>query len=251
MKFLSCLIFLLLSVSCGKSNSRAGFPIEDYTPLYDATEGVSLDKLYLVRFSPIPQPGTPSLLTGTGVITLNKGKVFADIELKNVSPHTRFIHNVYRGNRCPLLEDDANLDGHIDAMEMRAITGPVFYPLLVNDLGETSDGIGDYTFTMEESYDKTIGFEGNVVMILGAPDTADLPESVRGRWDRLPHEVLPVACGILKRVTEIPEESSEPVPSETQPERGDAREEGNPSESDEDRSWYERVIDWWRSVWGD
>lgn len=146
--------------------------------------------------------------------------------------HTQRIHV---GTACPTLEQDANGDGIIDINEAMDFVGPVLIPLdgdlSTQDRGSSvypvSDIYGNYwwedvvtfdrfladlrdqDFDLEDDIvklgeDKSFDLEGRVVLIHGVKAETLLPSTVTTRGRLANHQTVPVACGILKRVTEIP-----------------------------------------------
>ena len=148
--------------------------------------------------------------------------------------HTQSVHI---GSRCPTKSDDLNLDGFIDAEEGAKVYKEILIPLdddlnsqwMGGGIYPLADAFGNYSYTQVAAYDKMIKdlqeedinltddlvklgpnksmtAIGKVVMIFGVPNTTDLPETVAGRGRLSKFEALPIACGVIKKISHVPGE---------------------------------------------
>lgn len=144
------------------------------------------------------------------------------------------IHEQYVriGERCPTLDDDLNQDGFIDAIEGEAVYGKVFIPLdgdVTTQAGHDgefplSDQYGNYLYErvanfsefmkdlrgpLDENYiklkpEELFTMDGKVVVIHGIEEGVTLPPTVKASSGRTSHQILPIACGLIRKVIEIP-----------------------------------------------
>ena len=284
-------VLLLLSFvsSCGKSNSNAGLPEVKQKVL--PVNGENINGLYMAKFFTI-NPGVNGTLPGSATLQRQDDKFYAYIRLFGGGPNVWHQQNVHVGSRCPNAGDDLNSDGYIDIDEGNKVWGKVLLPLDSNIASQAAgknvfpiaDATGTYFYERVTSFDRMfvdlktvdkdlddniaklspeqgLDFEGKVVVIHGTADTIIYPDTVASTERYLPHQTLPVACGVFSRVTSIPGEveggeeipgpvgdvQEAPVP-ETNPTPTDDWSDDN-NDRDHDDRWYDRLSDWWRSRW--
>jgi len=138
---------------------------------------------------------------------------------------------------------DANGDGFLDVVEGVPTYGPILIPL-DGDLSSQDAGGSDfpsgasYNYEQETSYAAMLGdlklpdpntedavtklnasdllqLEGRHVVIHGVMESADLPDTVATIADLPNHVTLPIACGVIQRVSE--EAPAEETPTEETP----------------------------------
>jgi hypothetical protein len=144
-----------------------------------------------------------------------------------VAMHAQHIHT---GTACPTPANDTNADGIIDAVEAGTVSGKVLVPF-DDDINSQDAGKDVYPTGPVYTYEKTgshaqmisdltlpdpnpadeavklpagttlIGLQGKVVEIHGVPPTTNLPSTVASDDPtKSPHQVLPIACGVLTKV---------------------------------------------------
>lgn len=143
--------------------------------------------------------------------------------------HPQHIHV---GTTCPTAANDTNGDGWIDGPEAGAVHGAAILPF-DSDINGQEAGAGDYpnstdtglyAYREQGSYSQILadltapdtntsdalvkleagsllGLEGRVVEIHGVPESVELPATVAALPGLTPHQSLPIACGVLQRVT--------------------------------------------------
>ena len=72
---------------------------------------------------------------------------------------------------------------------------------MIQDLTENDLNLKDDITKL--SY-KKFNLEGHLIVISGIPRNIELPSTVSGKGHLDPHSSLPIACGIIKKVTNIP-----------------------------------------------
>lgn len=152
-------------------------------------------------------------------------------------PDVRYKQGIYTGRRCPTLQDDLNKDAFIDMQEALAAIGQMVIPLDGN-LDSQQDGsniwpnggaTGKYYYNMSASFERMfadlkypdnnlrdnvtklpedggITFPGRVVIIQGLSEKVTLPKTVSGYGAESSHDSIPVACAVLWKVDELPED---------------------------------------------
>lgn len=155
-----------------------------------------------------------------------------DVRLTGGGAGVIHAQNVRTGWRCPTTADDQNQDGVIDALEGEAVYGKILIPL-DGDLttqaahdGEfpIGDQYGNYLYErvasfnlfmddlrgpIDENYvklksEESLVLEGLVVVVHGIDEKFPLPSTVYSTDGRSPHQALPIACGVIGKVIEIP-----------------------------------------------
>lgn len=149
------------------------------------------------------------------------------------APSAWHMQNIYTGNRCPVAEDDTNMDGIIDIKEGNEVLGKILIPL-DSDINSqmagyrvfpVADMYGSYFYEKDGSFrallsdlrkpdpdpfdnivklsgDEALQIEGKVVVIHGINETfVHLPETVQSEMDLPAWKTIPIACGILRRAS--------------------------------------------------
>ncbi|HXH76626.1 MAG TPA: hypothetical protein VNJ08_16765 [Bacteriovoracaceae bacterium] len=302
------LILATAITSCGKigSGSSSSKLLADQAP--PPADGSNIDGAYLAKFETMNQHinGT---VPGSATIHRKNDNVFAFIRLFGGGADTWHQQFITNGTRCPNAGDDLNKDGYIDIVEGNKVWGDIIIPLDSDIASQYSgkniypiaDASGTYFYERVTSFkrlfkdlkgpdnnlkdniaklpsDQGLRLEGKVVVVLGVAKTAAavFPLTVETIGKQFPFQTLPVACGLFKKVTElpgvpddgvipgpvaevgadpdvpiddgivlpsdaIPDQLPEvPVDPEVQPEVDD----------DDDDDWMDRVGDWWRDIGG-
>jgi hypothetical protein len=146
------------------------------------------------------------------------------------APPITHTQAIFTGTRCPDLTEDTNGDGHIDILEASKVIGKMLIPL-DNDISSQGAGAGFYPSGMAYMFrkstsletlmtdlkatdidpddhivklrpDENLNLEGRVVVIMGAPTTANLPTTVKTVKGMTNYQSLPISCGVIERVAE-------------------------------------------------
>ncbi len=154
---------------------------------------------------------------------------------KGLSPSVIHPQNIHAGLRCPDHGDDLNQDGYIDAAEGSRVYKKILIPLddelksqrVGSGIFPISNHFGQYLWfrstslkhLLEDLYDEdmhlfdeitklksneSFSLVDKVVVIRGIEDKHPLPESVQVPKKDNPHESLPIACGVIKKLTHVP-----------------------------------------------
>src|SRR5690606_38610819 len=162
-------------------------------------------------------------------------RFFAYLRLFAGMPKAWHMQHVYTGDRCPTQNDDLNLDGFIDIVEAEAVLGKILIPL-DSDISSQNSGrrffpladlSGSYHYERVTSFrrffadlkspdkdpndnmiklspEEGLEIEGKAVLIQGISEDVELPETVASLERRKPFQTFPIACGIFKKVEEVP-----------------------------------------------
>lgn len=192
------------------------------------------DGLYLAKFSTL-NPQVNGTIPGSLTFSLDGDKLLTFVRLFAGKPSTWHQQGIYKGKRCPSLEDDLNLDGFIDIEEAMSVTGGMMIPIDGNlDSQEAganfypiSDSSGYYHYERvaslkriqkdlkDEDLDQTdhivklnpneeLILAGRVVLILGVSEDTLLPDTIVGLGKRKPYQVFPITCGIIQKLSASP-----------------------------------------------
>lgn len=218
-------VVVLVLTACGKDSGGSSTPGTDVS--IQQMEPQKFEGKYDAILRPLNTSVSGFIPSGRTIIEVKEGD-FTVISYLEDDSRVMHIQSIHEGVRCPTLQDDANKDGFIDAVEMKKATGNVLVPL-DGDLNSQMAGQDFYpsgkTFTYNESasaetllqdlYTKDLptnsslvklqagaplNLEGRVVIIHGTAELARVPESVK-TMNNLPRNVsIPITCGVIKRI---------------------------------------------------
>lgn len=279
MKGLMLLAPLLLLTACGAG--RENPPLLE--PLILPMDGSNIRGIYMAKLQTL-NPGINGTIPGSVTLQRVDDEFKAYVRLFSGGPNTWHQQYITVG-RCPGAQDDLNQDGVIDGPEGRLAWGDTLIPL-DNDIRSQRAGIHIYPLSDEAGsyyYERTTSFEkmfadlkeedvnfedhlaklgedeglhfpGKIVVILGVSDQTLLPATVAS-FDNYPvHQTVPIACGVLDKLTQIPGEDDNGIPGpveEVTPGEGTPAPGGMPIPG-EGPSWQpddNAIINWWRERW--
>lgn len=239
MRTLSVLLLLSLLSCQQKSSSSKNAPQE--TPVLVPVEQerpveipLPTTSQFMTEFKTLNDSVT-GRLTGSVTIIQDIDKVIADVRFSGGPASVVHAQNIYEGTTCPGAIHDVNADGFIDEYEMSAVVGKIIIPL-DGDLSSQDSGAGlfpvadqygNYVYSQIASYERfmldlssvdvypedlfvkltgtrTLDLTGRVVILQGVPETATLPASVRSRSRANRNQTLPIACGIISKISHSP-----------------------------------------------
>lgn len=165
-----------------------------------------------------------------------EGDMFeAMVNMKYAPKGTTLRPAIYTARRCPTIKDDLNKDAYIDILEARLAIGKVTIPF-DSDLDHqtsgsysSSDVTGKYSYHQSGSFERMFAdlkapdsdpsdqmvklgeeegltFPGRIVILQGLDTDVKLPDSVATTDGESKHQSIPVACAVLWKVREMPEE---------------------------------------------
>lgn len=214
---LTTIFMTLILLSCGKTSSKKVVPAqlqeEDFSGVFAATLNGMNTHAH----------------RAASIIKINQEGDDFRVKLRTVGAgdgiHMQFL---LAGDRCPSLRDDINKDNWLDVTELTTSSGKILIPL-DDDLSQQNPGkdlfpLNDYLYEQKTSYSlllsdlhqedpiindaflkipvgRSLNLEGKAVVVFGVNSRFELPSSVKsfGLWS--PQESLPVACGILQRIS--------------------------------------------------
>lgn len=225
-KNIFALLTLLTLGACGSdggsSSSGSGAGRSVAQELEEATPGT-----YYAVLRPVNFYSNGFIPYGAATFGLKDDQLQVSISMDDdqAVPHRQAMH---LGTRCPTLADDTNGDGFVDYNEALAVVGPAIMPL-DNDLNSQMAGAEVYprgpamTYNrtaslsrintdlwkadedpsdnvIKLSAEKSVGFEGRVVLVHGTSSQSSFPSSLASYKDVPAHLSLPVVCGILSKI---------------------------------------------------
>ena len=189
---------------------------------------------YQALLRPI-NPLVANEIRGSLTLVKERGELVSHVRFSGGPPSILLIQNIHTGKRCPKKEDDLNQDGYIDAIEGQKIFKHIIVPLdddlnsqrMGGGIFPVSDNYGYYFYTRianwmklledlneedinpEDDYIKLkqgelVDLEGQIIVIQGVPENTPLPETVDGKGRLTKFQAMPVACGIITKLTYSP-----------------------------------------------
>ncbi len=257
-KIITSLILLLL-FSCGKAVEDKNSEIPE--------EEIYSEGNYVAYFIPVN-----GLITNQvdGEVKISRyGDDFrVKVELKNAPAgiHKQYLH---AGTDCPKQAHDDNRDGYVDGYEAREAMGHILVPF-DGDLSSQMGGdsyfpSGNYSYARSTSYYLMLSdlhlpdeiVNDSIIKL----NERDLPLEQRAVsiFSKSPVGEIPIACGILTRVSEVPppdydqweERNPEPNPS-PRPRPGPIprpNPEPQPDPDNDNGSWWENIRRRWNEWW--
>ena len=249
------LIMSVALVACSKSGGGSGGLPETHKPSVDKLE-IEMNGVYQAILKPVNGKVSGEYLNGSLTLVREQDEFIADVRISGGPKSVLQTQSIHTGERCPDERDDLNGDGYIDAEEGIQVYREILIPL-DDDLNSqriglgifpVTDAFGHYFWSRSVSFEKMMDDlseedinptddyvklysgksllkSGKVVVLTGVPTTEILPETVLGRGRQTAHEALPVACGVIKKVTTVPgvvdrDYTGIPVPSEGETQGG-------------------------------
>jgi hypothetical protein len=181
------------------------------------------------------------LVNGEVSVSIKKDVFKVSISLYDAPPGIIHQQYVYTSDVCPTLANDFNQDGFIDYIEALDAAKTILIPLdneLSSQIPEghypVTNSSGNYFYTQSTSMSRMIkdlrgsdpksnddisklnsrdhfNLTGRIVIVHGVDHTNELPPSVATKGNIPSHRTLPIACGVLIKVTEN-KESEKPFP---------------------------------------
>lgn len=220
----------LLAFSCSEGGGGGSTPPKKHAENLE----IEMIGVYQAKLRPVNKKFGEHL-NGSLTLVREKDEFIADVRFSAGPVSTLHSQSIHLGERCPDERDDLNFDGYIDAEEGAQVYKEILIPL-DDDLSSQRIGLGIFPVTDEYGFyfwSRTVSFEkllsdlheedinptddivklagnksfnakGMVVIIRGVPSTEVLPETVLGRGRQGPHEAIPVACGVISKLTKTP-----------------------------------------------
>jgi hypothetical protein len=227
---------VLLSILCACNGGGGGGnsgKAPEVIPIPDPLETEMLGT-YRALLEPI-NSSLSKQVNGSLTLVREKNDFIADVRLSAGPASILHVQNIHIGKRCPTEADDLNRDGYVDAMEGAEVYKEIIIPL---DEDLNSQRMGGGTFPLADEYgyyfysqaanfeklladlrdedinplddfvklkpDENFQLAGNVIIITGVPRDTPLPETVAGRGRLTNYQALPVACGVIQKLTSVP-----------------------------------------------
>jgi hypothetical protein len=182
-------------------------------------------------------PEISKYLNGSLAILIEKNLLHASVRFSQGPVDSIHEQAIYSGERCPETSDDLNGDGFIDSKEANLIIKEKLIPLdddlssqrMGSGIYPKSDAYGSYFWgrkviieslindlkdedlNLEDDLKKIkaneeLRLENLIFVIRGIPPEIQLPETVNPIGKQNIHESLPIACGEIRRISNVPGE---------------------------------------------
>jgi hypothetical protein len=225
--------FMMSTLIFACSKSGGGGSVKQPPKQSDHLE-LEMSGIYTAKLMPLNKQFSEHL-NGSLTLVKEKDDFVVDMRFSGGPKSAMHTQSIHIGERCPVESDDLNGDGYIDGEEGALVYKEILIPL-DDDLSSQRMGLGISPVTDEYGYyfwSRAVSFEkllsdlheedinpdddyiklnGNksfhaknkVVIVRGIPQTEVLPETVAGRGRQTPHEAIPVACGLISKLTSVP-----------------------------------------------
>lgn len=209
MKLLLLSLSILILASCGGKDGGGGS-----SPSSTIQEQVA-EGSYRAVVRPLNNSLSGFIPSGFAEIKITGNDVSVKTLLDD-DARVAHMQSIHVGTQCPTMAHDANKDGLIDAVEMKAVTGEVLIPL-DSDINSDELGAGVYpvgrNFTYLENAElgqleadvrartgQNLNLGGRVVIMHGVDAKTNMPATVATVNGMTPQASVPIACGIIQRV---------------------------------------------------
>lgn len=226
-------LLILLTLSCGRETKTKLVPVAPKIEINKLT----VDKnSYLAELAPLNEV-VAGAVSGNANFKIHKETLYAYVRLFNSISGLVHEQRYYEASACPGPEQDLNQDGFIDIQEANAFLGDPIFPLDADISSEeagynifpSGDQSGSYWYEQEVSYEtlrselnlternaesdfskltdgRDLKLNTGIILILGAPSWASLPETVASSGGYANFQTLPIACGSLRQIYVVPGE---------------------------------------------
>lgn len=225
-KFSSLLVasLLLVLIGCGGDKGTSSAPAADKLELQDDVDGIY--RAHLVSLNQAYAGSTG----GTITVRMRGDEIIVEGAIAGAPAGIKHYQFITTGQACPTAASDTNADGVVDAVEGASAYGPAIIPLDSNlntqvdgsDFGPIANPAGAIVYRRSASVSNLMSdlFEmdptpkdhlvklvpgermilnGKKVVLHGV--SSELPATASGMNDLTAAESLPIACGILTRVS--------------------------------------------------
>lgn len=193
------IITVLFITACGKKATE--------NVASDSQQEVMTEGTYWARLGPINTKVTKNI-QGEVKVQVYGDEFRVKSNLKNAGPevHKQYLHS---GDICPEINADVNHDGYIDGEESKKTTGEILVPfdgdLSAISLGGDSFPVGNF------NYEQTTSFSLMISDVEFNRGRFALERRVVTVWGQSPVGEIPLACGILTRVSDEADMSGNPA----------------------------------------
>lgn len=258
---ISLLFIFPLIFGCGKALEEKSDDLRQ--------EEVVHDGIYSAILLPV-NPRLSSDVHGDVRVTKYSDQLEISLHVKN-APKTKVKQAIHTGENCPTLNDDANRDGYIHSIESLPVTGYIVLPL-DNDISSQANGSqlalsGSYSYKRSTSYylmlsdlhlpDEVIN---DSIVKLNAQELS-FNKKVVTLYSQTSNGEIPIACGVLNKISDEPIPDSEwerpapypepehrprPRPRPRPEPRPEPEIEPEPEPQPQPGSWWDRLRERWR-----
>ncbi len=223
---------LMLLYSCSEGGGSSNNIVAP--PIIDTLETVEEEGIFQALLKPVNK-AIGQHLNGALTLVKENNEFIADVRLSAGPASVLHTQHLHIGSRCPDSKDDINGDGFIDGFEGAEVYKEVLIPLdddlssqrMGGGIYPASDEFGFYYYSKATNFQKMMDdlweedinltdeyvklrlnekltLKNKVVVILGIPASTLLPDTVSGYGRLTPHQALPIACGVVQKLTQVP-----------------------------------------------
>lgn len=169
---------------------------------------------------------------GSAKVIIEGDKFIVKTNMRSVESGIKHFQNIMTRGSCPSFQDDKNSDTYIDINEAMVKTGEILIPLDSYigeqikglDYGPIGNSVGEYVYKrstsltelmidlrspdpdLTDSIEKlplgsNLNMSGRAMLVHGVRITENFPSDIPTINNRKNYEIIPIACGILKRVS--------------------------------------------------
>lgn len=180
--------------------------------------------------------GVGGAISSSLSITKDGERMIAYIRFNGGMPSVSHQQRVHVGTACPTQDDDKNGDGYVDINEAYDRVGKILFPLDADissqergmSLWPMADIYGSYNWERATNFQRFISdlrepdlngdndfaklgpggalnLDGRVVLFHGTnKETSNLPDTVGTRGRLANFQTIPIACGVIRKVSTVP-----------------------------------------------
>lgn len=224
--FIIVMLSLFSLISCGKKINDEEKNISDQFEVQEDDEGV-----YRALLKPLNK-NVISDISGAVEISVEGDNFSILSQVSHLSPGIKHYQNVITSDKCPNDSFDENKDSFIDSSEILKGDVGILIPLDMDissqlegsEYGPIANNHGSFSYRRSASlshllsdlkdrdpdpsdlflklpHDINLNLSKKIVIIHGLSEKTQLPYSVKSPNQKNVHEMFPVACGELIRVT--------------------------------------------------
>lgn len=217
---------LLTAISCGSDDD------DNNTAAQQQEENQVDSGTYAVSLTALNTGAGDNNASGIGSITVEGNSIKVKLAMAGTPANITHIQNIFTSTSCPDSSADANGDGFIDVTEGVPYYGQILIPLDGNLDSQsagaggypTSNNLGVFSYNGSGRLDRMIAdlrlpdpditdavaklnvgenlnLAGRHIVIHGVPSNTNLPDTVASIGNMPSEATLPIACGVITRVT--------------------------------------------------
>lgn len=219
---------LSLCFSCGNETGKSSKPTDQ---LHTETQKQSDQGKYRAILSPLNKSLSQETI-GKVEIKIEADEVLMETNVAGTHAGVKHFQHIMTGGECPTMVNDLNQDLVLDVKEAETVTGKIFIPIDADlseqlagmDFGPISNSTGSFVYRRSTTLshllsdlrmpdpdvldsvvkllpEDDLNLAGKLILIYGVAPETNLPLTVANLPLQPIHLSVPIACGVLTRVT--------------------------------------------------